>query len=96
MTDDAEAKLNKLQNRIQQLEVRRRNFARKTLQREEEVKQLKDSIAQMQAEASAYRSRAKDSAGWPLIVTEMGVVTEPSKSIGTWNQEANGFGLASF
>jgi len=63
---EAEAKLNKLQNRIQQLEVRRRNFARKTLQREEEVKQLKDSIAQMQAEASAYRSRAKefDAAEW--------------------------------
>ena len=53
-------------------------------------------LSKKQAEASAYRSRAKDSAGWPLIVTEMGVVTEPSKSIGTWNQEANGFGLASF
>lgn len=53
-------------------------------------------MSKKQAEASAYRSRAKDSAGWPLIVTEMGVVREPSKSTGTWNQEANGFGLASF
>jgi len=53
-------------------------------------------VSKKQAEASAYRSRAKDSAGWPLIMTEMGVVREPSKSTGTWNQEANGFGLASF
>lgn len=37
-------------------------------------------VSKKQAEASAYRSRAKDSAGWPLIMTEMGVVREPSKS----------------
>lgn len=57
---EAEAKLNKLQNRIQQLEVRRRNLARKSVQRDEEVKQLKDSNAQMQAEILNYRTRTKE------------------------------------
>ncbi|CAK9074978.1 unnamed protein product [Durusdinium trenchii] len=57
---EAEAKLNKQQNRIQQLEVRLRNLKRKTQQRDEEVRQIKDSMAQMQAEITGLRGRRKD------------------------------------
>ncbi|CAJ1381349.1 unnamed protein product [Effrenium voratum] len=57
---EAEAKLNKLQTRVQQLEARRRNVQRKALQREEEVRQLSQTNAQMQAEICSFRGAVKD------------------------------------
>ncbi|CAE6971223.1 unnamed protein product [Symbiodinium natans] len=57
---EAETKLNRLQNRVQQLETRRRTWARKLRQREEEVRQATISIAEMSAEVNAVRAQAKD------------------------------------
>ncbi|CAE7908289.1 unnamed protein product [Symbiodinium microadriaticum] len=57
---EAETKLNRLQNRVQQLETRRRTWARKLRQREEEVRQVTASIAEMSAEVNSVRAQAKE------------------------------------